>query len=306
MSESKTGKKAHSEEFFGDYRDFWWNTDFLRLMAARLNLGTLNHVLDVGCGIGHWGQILEPFLPKTAHLTGVDMEPTSIAKAVDRAKQQELSDRFRYQVGLATSLPFGDNTFDLVTCQTVLIHLKDPTEGLREMLRVLKPGGLLLLAEPNNFAGRSVANSLTEKLSVDEVMDRLKFALHMERGKKALGLGFNSEGDLIPGLLARLGVKNLKVYVSDKAVPLYPPYASREQQVNIELTREWAGRGFVGWEREELKIYYLAGGGEPEKFDHYYNQALQDGKETVRAIDAGEYHSAGGGIFYLICAQKSG
>jgi hypothetical protein len=45
---------GHSEEYFGPYRDFWWNRDFLELMARRWQLGRYQSLLDVGCGMPAW------------------------------------------------------------------------------------------------------------------------------------------------------------------------------------------------------------------------------------------------------------
>src|SRR4051812_44702072 len=42
--------------FEGDWRDTWWNADFLDLMARRWGLSSALRVLDVGCGVGHWGR----------------------------------------------------------------------------------------------------------------------------------------------------------------------------------------------------------------------------------------------------------
>jgi 2-polyprenyl-3-methyl-5-hydroxy-6-metoxy-1,4-benzoquinol methylase len=250
METSVKIQKPHSAEYFGEYRDFWWNADFLELMGKRLQLKQVRTVLDIGCGVGHWGQILAPLLHPEASVTGIDREETWVAQAAQRAKSVGLEDRFQYRKGDVTALPFEDNTFDLVTCQTVLIHLKDPSQGLLEMLRVLKPGGMILAAEPNNFANRAVSTSLTERLSIEEVLDRLRFELTIQRGKQALGLGFNSVGDLIPGTLAELGAENLRVYVSDKAVPFFAPYSNQEQSVNIEQMKSWAKRDFMGWDRD--------------------------------------------------------
>lgn len=304
MSMNEQGRKPHSAEYFGEYRDFWWNADFLELMANRLQLDQAKAVLDVGCGIGHWGQILAPLLPPEVHVTGVDREETWVAKATERAKSFGLEDRYHYQKGDVTALPFEDTKFDLVTCQTVLIHLKDPKEGLREMLRVVKPGGMILAAEPNNFANRAVGTSLTEKLSVEEVVDRMRFDLIVERGKQALGLGFNSVGDLIPGYLAEIGAENIRVYLSDKAITYVPPYSSKDEQANIQQMRDWAKREFIGWDRDEVFGYFVAGGGRKEEFDRYHKLLLQDADEAIKAIDSGSYHSGGGGITYMIAAQK--
>ncbi|MGE4131607.1 MAG: class I SAM-dependent methyltransferase [Bdellovibrionales bacterium] len=296
--------KPHSAEYFGETRDFWWNRDFLELMGQRLSLSLAKNVLDVGCGVGHWGRVWEAVLSKEARVTGVDREESWVTKATELAKASGLGDRYQYQKGDANALPFADNVFDLVTCQTVLIHLKDPKVGLREMLRVLKPGGTLLVAEPNNFSNRTMMNSLTPQLSIDEILDRLRFDLLIERGKQALGLGFNSIGDFIPGYLAEVGGKNIRVYLSDKASPSIPPYSSREQQVNIQQMREWAERKFIGWDREEVLGYFLAGGGLREDFDRYFNLFVEDFAKTLKAIDDGGYHCAGGAVTYLIGATK--
>jgi ubiquinone/menaquinone biosynthesis C-methylase UbiE len=305
MATNKDEKKPHSAEYFGESRDFWWNADFLELMGKRLDLYKVRTVLDVGCGIGHWGRVLAPLFSSDIQLVGVDREETWISQATERAETTGLGGRYRYQKGDACQLPFKDGSFDMVTCQTVLIHLNDPRGGLKEMLRVLKPGGLLLVAEPNNFANRAVGSSLVEKLSVDEVMARMRFDLMIERGKQALGLGYNSLGEFVPGYFAELGVAGISVYHSDKASPYFAPYSSQEQQVNIEQMRDWAKRKFIGWDRDEVRSYFLAGGGTEREFVQNWEMLIRDGEETLKAIDEGTYHSAGGAMVYLVSGRKA-
>lgn len=297
-------QKPHSAEYFGESRNHWWNEDFLQLIGERLQLRRAKTVLDVGCGVGHWGRVLAPLLSDDARVLGVDREPRWVSEAAAKAEAVGLGERFRYQQGDATSLPFPDGTFDLVTCQTVLIHLKDPRLALREMLRVLKPGGMVLVTEPNNFANAAVASNLTETHSVDEVMDRMRFTLLVQRGKQALGLGYNSLGDLVPGYLAEVGAEHIRVFQSDKPQPFVPPYATRAEQANIAQMRDWVGRGFVGWDRDEVLGYFLAGGGLEEEFDRHHEMQLQDLRDALEAIDRGVYHSAGGALTYLVAAQK--
>ncbi len=141
----------HSGDYFGEQRDLWWNRDFLELFSQRWDLRNISSVLDVGCGIGHWGRAIGQVLPKDATMIGVDMEQEWVDKAQSIAKDYGLDKRFSYQVGDATKLNFPDETFDMVTCQTLLIHLQDPIAALKEFLRALKPGGLLAVAEPNNL-----------------------------------------------------------------------------------------------------------------------------------------------------------
>ena len=137
-----------------------------------------------------------------------------------------LADRFSYQVAVAEKLPFADASFDLVTCQTVLIHTPDPGAAVDEMVRVARPGGLILAAEPNNVASALIFDSLSFHDPVDEIIARVRLQLICERGKAALGEGNNSIGDLVPGLFAERGLVNVRVYLNDKANAL--PAALRQ------------------------------------------------------------------------------
>lgn len=295
----------HSAQFFGDTRDYWWNADFIQLMGSRLGFDRIRSALDVGCGIGHWGRVLEPALPRDATLVGVDRESEWIRRAAQIARSKGLETRFRYIEGDALSLPFEEGSFDLVTCQTVLIHLPDARDGLREMLRVLRPGGLLLVAEPSNFSNAAVLNSQSAAWSIDEMMKMIRFKLHIERGKEALGLGNNSVGDLIPGFLAELGVADLRTYLSDKANTIFPPYSTPEHKAYIEQTFDWERKGFWAWEVDETRRYYLAGGGRSEEFESLREQAFhREVRSEAQAIRDGVYHSGGGGVSYLVSGRK--
>ena len=163
-------EKPHSADYFGETRDFWWNRDFLELMSVRWDLAKVKKALDVGCGIGHWGRCLAPFLPSDCVLTGIDRESRWIEEARKRSAGIE-NISVLFQQSEAERLPFLDNSFDLVTCQTVLIHMKDPVAVIREMRRVLVPGGLLVIVEPNNIA-TSISN-IDLKTPISEVMGLL-------------------------------------------------------------------------------------------------------------------------------------
>src|SRR5262245_63946412 len=77
--------KPHSADYFTDHRDHWWNEDYLALIARRFGFAELKSVLDVGCGVGHWGRTLLPHLPPSARVTGIDPEPRWVQKAGDTA-----------------------------------------------------------------------------------------------------------------------------------------------------------------------------------------------------------------------------
>ncbi len=304
MAESEPSEKLHSAEFFGPERDYWWNHDHLELVAARLGLQAVESVLDVGCGIGHWGRLLASVLPAQATIIGVDPESAWIERATMTAQEAGLDHRLSYQLGAAEALPFADDTFDLVTCQTVLIHVAAPAEVIKEMLRVARPGGLILAAEPNNRA--SLLIDETAATPVDELLDRLRFALTCERGKIELGEGNNSVGDLVPGYFAEHGILDIHTFIADKAAMLVPPYETREQQIRRDYSLKEAAEDTWGWDRQDARRYFIAGGGTGDEFETGWQRRLEENRRRASAIGNNSFHTAGGNLLYLVAGRKPG
>lgn len=304
INESKLHEQPHSAQYFGDYRDYWWNLDFIKLMGERLNFNNIKSVLDVGCGIGHWGQLLASALPQNTRVTGIDREDIWVEQSAKNAEKLNLSDRYSYQKADANDLPFPSEKFDMVTCQTVLIHVSEPKKTITEMLRVLKPGGLILLVEPNNMMGYLSFDNLYSVDSIEDKVNIIKFALLCQEGKKALGLGFISLGDLLPGYLNELDLANISVYISDKACPIYPPYSSKEQSVLVSQTKDWSEKEFWIWDKIDTKKYYLAGSGDPDSFGFFWDLAMKSSKEHIEDINNKNVHTAGGGMMYLVSGYK--
>lgn len=296
---------GHSEHYMGPYRDLWWNRDFIELMARRLSLHSYQRILDIGCGSGHWLRTLLPFLSDEAWIIAADRDPKW------SAKDAEWAERLRsYGVSLEVhqadleKLPFEDGTFDLVTCQTVLIHVHEPRQALAEMLRVLRPGGLLLCAEPDNFGIYSAASTQNLTRSLEEEARAFLFELAQQRGRTALGLGNISLGGLLPGLLAEAGLQNIQAHLSDKACPLYPPYKTEEQQVLIEETENWFTSA-PDASCEQVRRFYLAGGGKPEDFEAHWEQEEKRRTAYLDSIQQGRLNCAGGTLMYLFSGNKA-
>jgi ubiquinone/menaquinone biosynthesis C-methylase UbiE len=99
-------------------------------------------VLDVGCGTG----FLALRLAELGHIvSGVDLSDQMIEQARGKAEQAALEIEFR--VGDAVDLDSADEAYDLVVARHVIWNLPDPERGVAEWLRVLRPGGRLLLVE---------------------------------------------------------------------------------------------------------------------------------------------------------------
>ena len=107
-------------------------------------------ILDAGCGNGRYSKYLLRHADPDATLTAFDLSPNMLA----RSRKRLASDRVAYLAADLTRLPFADATFDACVCGWVLEHLPDPRPGLRELARVLTPGGkLLLLSTEDTLAG---------------------------------------------------------------------------------------------------------------------------------------------------------
>jgi ubiquinone/menaquinone biosynthesis C-methylase UbiE len=258
-------------------------------------------VLDVGCGLGHWTFLLASVLDPEAALHGIDIEPDWVERAEQRAAEFGLSARARFSVADATALPFEDGSFDLVTCQTVLMHLEDPHAAVREMARVTKPGGAVLASEPNNAVAELMVNSVDVDAPIEEVLDRVRFRLLRERGKQALGEGNESIGNLIPGYFAQAGLQDISTVISQKTPTVYPPYASDEQQVLIAHALDpetWIG------DPAETRRYFLAAGRTEDEFGAAWERRLAEQRRIAEAISNRTFHTTGGFVLYLTAARK--
>lgn len=293
--------------FEGDWRDTWWNLDFMELMAKRWRLSEARRVLDVGCGVGHWGRTLLPFLHPEATIDGIDHEAAFVEKANAKAAELGIAHRARYQASKAERLPFEDGTFDVVTCQTVLIHVADVPAALREMKRVLRPGGLVAVAEPNNLAESVTFLRGSAAPPWPDFLKLLDLQHTLEAGKIALGRGNSSVGDLLPGMFAEAGLADVLVYQSDKCPAMIPPYQTRDQAIDIRQILTWIDAGLcllAGGTREETEKLYRAGGGDPAKLEELWELALGNQQRFKAAVLAGEYHGGRAITGYLVSGRR--
>jgi SAM-dependent methyltransferase len=121
----------------------WWYTGRRKILAnfvadiCRRVTDRRPRILDVGCGTG--ANLL--MLSEYGDAEGVDISTDALAFCRERGLDQ-------VKVGAGEELPYDDATFDLVTALDVVEHMDDDLAGLREMRRVLRPGGRVLLFVP--------------------------------------------------------------------------------------------------------------------------------------------------------------
>jgi len=104
------------------------------------------HVLDVACGTGIPSLMAAPFVAPGGTVTGIDLAPGMVELAREKAEERGLKNvTFREADG--ESLPFPDESFDVVLCNHGLVHMTDRGKALHEMWRVLKKGtGVIALS----------------------------------------------------------------------------------------------------------------------------------------------------------------
>ena len=103
--------------------------------------------LDVCCGTGKLTLDIRRSLDSAGEVTGLDFTAAMLTVAKQAEKQEKLSTPINWLEADAMEMPFADATFDGVTIGFGLRNLPDLDQGLREMLRVLKPGGRLVCLE---------------------------------------------------------------------------------------------------------------------------------------------------------------
>ena len=138
------------KEFYAEYYKMedkhWWFVGrrhiFLRMLDKYLPAtanGRQRSILDVGCGTG----TMLHYLSRYGEVLGVDSDDQAVRFCHQRGAYQVR------QVGpLPSRLPFEDGAFDLITMLDVLEHIEDDRGTLRELYRLLRPGGMLMLAVP--------------------------------------------------------------------------------------------------------------------------------------------------------------
>ena len=119
-----------------------------RLLRGALSDGTPGvagarfRVLDCGVGTGAFSGALARVLPDPFELDAIDISPRMLERASESFRASNLKVTLRDCD--VRKLPYGDGVFDLVTSAHLLEHFVDPSVALNEMVRVLKPGGLLI------------------------------------------------------------------------------------------------------------------------------------------------------------------
>jgi demethylmenaquinone methyltransferase / 2-methoxy-6-polyprenyl-1,4-benzoquinol methylase len=121
------------------------NRRWRRAMIDRIVVGSARTVLDVASGTA--GVAVQLAQRTSADVVGVDLTMGMLGQGRQNIDEAGLSDRVRVVAARAEQLPFPDDTFDALTFTYLLRYVDDPKETLRELARVVRPGGTVASLE---------------------------------------------------------------------------------------------------------------------------------------------------------------
>lgn len=196
-----TWKKLYA----GEYPRGFLIIDTLRCYAPDFHVRGAD-VLDVGCGDA--GALIA-FAEQGARCAGIECFDTSLERGRLRAADHGVTVDLRK--GVAESIPYPDASFDLVMLDNVLEHVKDRPLTLREVRRVLKPGGLLYMVTPKPFSLYSLWNDPHYDLAGLVLMPRRMQIWYFENvrggGKGTYDVGVIPTRRAVRRLLAEAGFR---------------------------------------------------------------------------------------------------
>jgi ubiquinone/menaquinone biosynthesis C-methylase UbiE len=158
------------------------NEEALMQIVQSAGAGPEDTVLDVACGPG---LLACAFARVAKHATGIDMTPAMLEQA-RKTQQEQALENVSWEQGDVYSLPFPDAQFSIVSSRFVFHHLQDPLAALKEMKRVCKAGGKIVVADmapvPEKAAALNAAELLRDPSHVRAMPEDELGALFAEAG----------------------------------------------------------------------------------------------------------------------------
>ena len=295
----------HREMLIWQRRQMWFE-DTIERLAKWMNLTPGMIAVDIGCGLGYLGCTYWRYFGRGGHYIGVDIAPKLLKDAVQTSKSWAIDGKASFAAGDAYNLPFPDNFADWIMCQTLMIHLEKPLLALSEMVRVVKPGGLILCKEPDNLRPTLLrAYSSLPEYDIEEQLLVHKVNLIANKGRIKLGRGDSGIAPKIPHMLGELGIDDIDVRVRDRVPFVEPPYKTADQRKTTENMKNYvlSEKSFKS-RVEESKEEFLAGGGDLKEFNILLEKGEKQRKIQGKQIENNEFFICGAYPIYIIIGRK--
>lgn len=160
----------YDREFYREkspYPTLRYRHDYMLQMVLDLDLPEDAAILDIGCGPG---AMVVDLLRKRWQVTGIDIAANMITLAEERVRKANKPNQVHLAVGDIEHLTFADNSFDVIICSGVVEYLPTDDLWVKELGRVLRPGGVLIINVTNKFAIRKWTAPLIEPLKRSKML----------------------------------------------------------------------------------------------------------------------------------------
>lgn len=204
----------------------------LRQIVQDLPLSSESRVLDLCCGDGFYTAFLAERLGADGKLVAADLSEDYLDRTRENLGKQQPSVPCMFKKADAYALPFDDASFDLAWCAQSFISLKEPVRALKEMRRVVRPGGVVAILESDEFHHLLLPWPVELELAVQRAM-HAGFKERYGKGSKA------APARKLPAMLREAGLKprRKKTYPADRQPP-YPADAARFLRLHLRFLRE--------------------------------------------------------------------
>jgi ubiquinone/menaquinone biosynthesis C-methylase UbiE len=150
--------------------------DAFKVLAKRMSdsLAAGSSVLEVAPGPGYFA--IELAKRGSYKITGLDISQTFVEIARQSAREQGVEVNF--QRGNASSMPFEENSFDLIVCRAAFKNFSEPVGALKEMRRVLRPGGKALIIDLRKDTPKEAIDAHVDQMKIgplDSAFTKLAF-----------------------------------------------------------------------------------------------------------------------------------
>jgi len=262
----------------GGVRALLWGPDEADDVFGAADLGSVRRVADLGCGRGFWGRVLLDRFPR-ARVDGFDLDDGAVTAG--RAAAADVRGRLTFTVADIEALDVRDGAYDLVTTHAVLVHQSRPERTLEEARRILRPGGRILLVEPDVRAAFCALDPLPPA-----AVDPWPLIL---AGAAATGARWDLGGDMA-SLLGRL---------REVAVRRHPGRFRTSPLLGGHLlTRDEADEAA---HVELLEGLHRAGGGSDDAWGTYASGLAEGRRERTRRLRDGSFAvDAWGGLHVAV------